>query len=96
MAPPAAMAHMSFQMRATARFIHSSSVGGKADSPVIAGVLHELADELHHACDDSEDQPRDVEPGGFELLIGKVAEAVTDRGAAGRDERQGGVGACQQ
>src|SRR4051812_3356968 len=54
MRPPAAMANVALAMRARARL--------KSKSSVIAGVPHELADELDEAGDDAEEQARDVDP----------------------------------
>src|SRR5664279_824974 len=58
-APPAPIAQISFQMRATARSIHSASRAAASPSLVIARVPHQLADELHKAGNDSQNQPRD-------------------------------------
>src|SRR5450432_1548649 len=76
MAPPAPIAHISFQMRTTARSIHTSSLVanlvGNSPSSVIARVPHQLPDELHKPRDNSQDQPRYIDPGSLEFLIQQV------------------------
>src|ERR1019366_190241 len=54
-APPAPIAQISFQMRATARSIHSASRAAASPSLVIARVPHQLADELHKTGNNSKD-----------------------------------------
>src|ERR1017187_3995503 len=60
-APAAPIAQISFQMRATARFIHNASRAAASPSLVIARVPHQLADELHQPGSASHDDPRSEE-----------------------------------
>src|ERR1019366_4979223 len=86
-APPAPIAHISFQMRTTARCIQISS---PVNSPslVIARVPHQLPDELHKPGHNSQDQPRDIHPGGFEFLIQQVTEHIADESRHREHERE--------
>src|SRR5450631_2917652 len=79
-APAAPIAQISFQMRATARSIHNCSRAAASPSLVIARVLHQLTDELHKPGNDSQDQPHDINPRGFEFLIQQVSEQIADQG----------------
>src|SRR5450756_2954670 len=90
-APPAPIAHISFQMRTTARSIHNSSRVAGSLSLVIARVPHQLADELHKPGGNSQDQPRDIEPGGFEFLVQQVSEPIAEQSRHGQQERKRGV-----
>src|ERR1035437_5315984 len=94
-APQAPIAHISFQMRTIARSIHSSS--GAAGSPllVIARIPHELPDELHKPGNDSQDQPREIEPSGGEFLIQQVSEPIAEQSRRGQHERKRHVFAYQ-
>src|SRR5665647_3614508 len=86
--PPAPITHISFQMRTTARPIHNSSRVAGSPSPVIARVPHQLADKLHKPGNDPQDQPRDIEPGGFEFLIQEVSEPIAEQSRNGQQERK--------
>src|ERR1035437_6114204 len=88
MAPPAPIAHTSFQMRTTARSIHTWSRAAASLSPVIARVPHQLPDELQKPGSASHDDPRDLDPGGSELLIQQVSEPIADQRRHGQQERQ--------
>src|ERR1035441_7587466 len=68
-APTAPSAHISFQMRATARSIHNWSRVAASPSLVIARVPHKLPDELHKPGHDSQNHPSDAHPGSLEFLI---------------------------
>src|ERR1035438_8359200 len=87
-APPAPIAQISFQMRATARSIHNSSAVAGSLSPVIACVPHELPDELHEPGGNPQDQPRDKEPGSPEFLVQQVSESIAEQSRHGHHERQ--------
>src|ERR1035438_1906749 len=94
-APPAPMAHISFQMRTTARSMRTSSRAAGSPSTVIARIPHELPDELDKPGHNSQDQPRDIHPGGFEFLIQQVTEHITEQRRHGEQERKRRVFAYQ-
>src|ERR1017187_10217795 len=54
-APPAPIAPIIFQRRASAGSIHNSSLAANSSSLVIARVPHQLLDELHKPGDNPQD-----------------------------------------
>src|SRR4051812_49055926 len=83
MRPPAARANIALEMRTRAR--------SKKRSSIIAGVPHQLADELDEAGDDAEEEAGDIDPVRVKGFVERIPDDVAEEGGDGEHEGEGGI-----